>query len=143
MGSRLLLALLLGGMAFVAPVAAQGELTLESLDARLTAIETRLASRPIGTVEAEGFSLSGEGGDVVSEPFALPEGAVIITAEMTGPGYQMMNLMPAPGSAGLGSELIVNGPGPYQGTTAASVLKPGDFMLEVKSDGPWSATIGQ
>lgn len=102
------------------------------------------STRGAGTETADGWRFEGSGQGFVSEPFALPEGTVIISAAIPGEGDDSpyaVELVPAPGSAGEVALDWTFGRGPYDGAATRQVTAAGEFVLEIHARGTWSATV--
>lgn len=111
---------------------------LADLDARLAAVERRLAGRPLGTPVVEGLRFEGAG-DVVSEPFPLREGLLIARIEAQGEGEVAATLYDGRGKATpFGTKEL-----PYAGSLADGVPADGDYVLAVRSEGTWSVVLEQ
>jgi hypothetical protein len=116
---------------------------IADLQARVTAIEEQLASRPLSTQRARGWRVRGNG-DSVSQPFELTAGTAIFTIKVQGSGTNSVSLLSAPGSGQTEfSGLLFPQSEPYQGTVAEPIFTPGQYVLEVGAAGPWSVTIEQ
>jgi hypothetical protein len=126
-----------------APVPVGIPAAIADLQARVSAIEEQLASRPLGTQRARGIRIRGNG-DSVSQPFALVEGTAIFTIKVLGSGTNAVSLLSAPGSGQAEySNLLFPQSEPYQGTVAEPVFSAGQYVLEVTAAGPWLVIIEQ
>lgn len=111
---------------------------LARLEARLSAVERRLAGRPLGTPVVAGLRFEGAG-DVVSEPFPLREGLVVVRIEAQGEGEVAATLYDGRGTAmPFGTKEM-----PYAGSLADGVSDDGDYVLAVRSEGTWSVVLEQ
>lgn len=111
---------------------------LAELEARLSAVERRLAGRPLGTPVSEGMRFEGAG-DVVSESFALREGLVVVRIEAQGEGAVAATLYDGRGKAmPFGTKEL-----PYAGSLADAIPEGGDYVLAVRSEGTWSVVLEQ
>ncbi len=135
------------GAAVAAVGAWQGDdlaATVADLDERVTAIEERLEARPVATAEAGGaLRFEGDAGDAVSEPFALDEGTVLLTFAVEADIATTINLLSAPGTGASSFDNILIASEPERGTDAVPIFEPGEYVLEVSADGPWSVVVEQ
>jgi hypothetical protein len=133
----------------VLPLAALAQSDLDipeavaDLESRVTAIEKRLDTRPLGTQRANGLRISGNG-DSVSEPFALEAGTALFTMRMRREGDKSVDLLSAPGTEETAfSILLFPQSEPYDGTVAEPILIPGQYVLEVAAEGQWVVFVEQ
>lgn len=113
------------------------------LDGRVTAIEERLATRPIGTVEAGGaIRFEGEG-DAVSESFTLEEATTLFTVALDADGLGSVTILAALEADITGSKLLVSEADPYRGTVAEAIPTAGEYVLAVEAVGAWSVVVEQ
>jgi hypothetical protein len=88
------------------------------------------------------LDFAGAAGDSVTTPFALPEGTVIVEAEMAGDGNNHASLVAAPGSKGSAIAFgFVSDTGPYKGSNAITILAAGEFVLAINAAGDWHVTL--
>lgn len=114
---------------------------IAGLDVRVTAIEERLATRPIGTVEA-GSALRFDGeGDVVSEPFPLDQGLLLVTMEAPDDSFGLIVGLVDP-ETGEEENVVIATP-PYSGTRNVRIAEAGERLLSVTSDGAWTVVLEQ
>lgn len=121
---------------------AQGEPDLAAevaaLRTRVAALERRVATRAVGTAVPEGVRFAGRG-DVVSEPFPLREGLVVVRLEAQGEGEVAATLYDARGKAlPFGTKKL-----PYAGSLADGIPGNDDYVLAVRSEGTWSVVLEQ
>lgn len=137
----------LAGIAIAAVGAWQGDdlaAAIADLDERVTAIEERLESRPIGTAGADGpLRFEGDAGDTVSEPFSLGEGTVVFSFVVDVDATTIINLLSAPGAGETSFNVIVIASESERGTNAVPIFDAGEYILEVQADGPWSVVVEQ
>jgi hypothetical protein len=136
-------------LVLVVPVAASAQVpvgipaAIADLQARVAAIETQLASRPVGTQRARGLRIRGDG-DAVSQPFALREGTAIFTIKVQGSGLNAVDLLSAPGTGqSQYASLLFPQSEAYQGTVAEPIFASGEYVLEVGAAGPWLVIVEQ
>lgn len=116
---------------------------IADLQARVSAIEEQLASRPLGTQRARGWRIRGNG-DAVSQPFELGEGTAIFTIKVQGTGLNAVDLLAAPGTGRSDfSSLLFPQSAPYQGTVAEPIYAAGQYVIEVAATGPWLVIVEQ
>lgn len=134
----LALAAALGGRAQGEPGTADLATAVAGLETRVAAIEARLASGPLGTPVPGGRAFAGKG-DVVSAPFPLRAGLVVVRLDATGEGEVAATLYDRAGERlAFGTKEL-----PYAGTLADRVPADGDYLLAVESDGAWRVTLDQ
>lgn len=111
------------------------------LDARVTAVEDRLAGRTVGEHVPQGLTFSGTDA-TVSEPFDLKAGGVIVAVDAPAKANRV-ELVPAPGNESTLPVYIFQGAWPYVGTSAHTVTSAGRYVLTVDAVGAWSVVIEQ
>lgn len=117
--------------------------TVADLNGRVAAIEERLETRPVRTVEAKGVLIEGVG-DAVSEPIPLVAGTTLFTLTTDGTGRTAVDLLAAPGEEGVASYRSIDArDGSGTGTTAAPLPATGSYVVAVTSDGAWSVVVEQ
>ncbi|MDP9363158.1 MAG: hypothetical protein M3Q10_02805 [Chloroflexota bacterium] len=119
---------------------AQAAPDLADLERRVTAIEERLAARPLGTATVQGMQFQGRG-NAVSEPFALPRGVVIIEAKLAGEEHAAASQLSAPGTGQTFSRELAAGSGDARGIEAVPIHDAGSFVIFVEGTGAWIVTI--
>lgn len=77
-------------------------------------------------------------GDTATDTFGLAEGFVVVAMNYVGDGNFVANLTDMSG----GEKLVANWIGGYDGKTL-SFIDDGEYYLEVKANGDWSATLTQ
>ncbi len=70
-----------------------------------------------------------------SDPFSLPQGLSRFDMLHQGQGYFSATLLDSDGNM---VDLLGNGTGNFQGSTAVSVPQDGIYVLDVQADGPWT-----
>jgi hypothetical protein len=101
--------------------------------------EGRLVPRETDT----GLVFSGEAGDFISEPFVLPESNVIYESDYRDEGHSSAVLEEAPGSQASGGGLAgsVLGGTVIEERGILRVYEPGEFILVVHADHPWTVWL--
>ena len=95
-----------------------------------------------GTPTAGGLRFEGVGDDVTA-PFGLEAGTALFHIAAEGEGYVSIWVHPALGAGDWAPVLVVSTPGPYEGTVAQRWGGPGETILAVEHDGPWSVVVEQ
>jgi hypothetical protein len=85
------------------------------------------------------ISFSGVGQEA-SQKFTLTEGLSIFTMKHSGASNFAIWLMD---SNGQNVDLLVNVIGDFDGAKAVGISKPGDYLLDISADGPWTIDISQ
>jgi hypothetical protein len=113
-----------------------------------TKLKTTTTRTPITqiVVEPEPVQFSGKG-DGLSPDFTLQQGVATFTISYEGESDLAIKLVDETGED---AGLLVNTPGPFQGTTSIEVnqenptgIKPGKYIVEVTAEGVWTIVIRQ
>lgn len=92
-----------------------------------------------------GLLFSGDGQDVVTEPFMLPEGPTILTAEMAIPNDYTVNrvkvFVPQGSTAETSDSLLISEYGSYIGSVGITMQSAGEVFLGIEPGGAWIVTL--
>jgi hypothetical protein len=112
----------------------------------LQPVESTASSLPVSanpvqpTKAAPPITLKGSG-QTATEKFKLIPGLTTFKLTHDGTSNFIVSLLDASGNDDFGS--LVNTIGSFNGSTALQITKAGDYLLDIKADGNWTATIQQ
>lgn len=91
-----------------------------------------------------GLYFAGKPGTMVTDPFVLPQGIVLVTADMRAPsngGSRVQIYQTDGGSGATYNTFPVSKTGPYSGTTVVNMQESREVFLAIEATGVWELTL--